>query len=256
MSETKKIEAELATAIQARDRAAVVLAAREEAVKVWEAAYAAVSGPVAAYEPGDDAPSDGSVTIRKPVKAQAGGEPDLWLPECTGRLVLGTGCGHCLRCNREWYALSRAHDVGLNRGETTWFSLSAEEVQQSLKFGDGKRIETVQQPFVVDVVELMNRGFEDTPKSSTISREDVNARFNPGLIVAMSDTSPERVALERWCVEWNGASKANNRPQMAVLEAHLRKMQFPPYVVLHWEWCDGYDHGMQVIRDVPPTATE
>ncbi len=31
----------------------------------------------------------------------------VWLDECSGRLTLGTGCGHCLRCNREWFALMR-----------------------------------------------------------------------------------------------------------------------------------------------------
>lgn len=32
---------------------------------------------------------------------------DGWADACTGLLVLGTGCGKCLRCNREWYAIAR-----------------------------------------------------------------------------------------------------------------------------------------------------
>ncbi len=43
-------------------------------------------------------------TVRKPRKDAEG-----WrTPECTGRLALGTGCGHCLRCNREWFVLLKA----------------------------------------------------------------------------------------------------------------------------------------------------
>lgn len=50
--------------------------------------------------------------ITKPSKADCDprdiklAEP-AWWEECTGRLTLGTGCGHCLRCNREWYAIQR-----------------------------------------------------------------------------------------------------------------------------------------------------
>lgn len=38
-----------------------------------------------------------------PAKSDTGA--NLWADACTGRLVLGNGCGQCLRCNREWWAL-------------------------------------------------------------------------------------------------------------------------------------------------------
>ena len=70
------------------------------------------------------------ITIHKPrapEKLPGGG--NKWADACSGRLVLGTGCGACLRCNREWYAVLR--QVGDSGGDTV--VMTPDQVQAALE---------------------------------------------------------------------------------------------------------------------------
>lgn len=72
------------------------------------------------------APADG-IPIAKPRPAL---ETGAWSPECTGRLVLGTGCGSCLRCNREFRGLLKGYSVTTESGE---LFMSSAQVANALK---------------------------------------------------------------------------------------------------------------------------
>lgn len=54
----------------------------------------------------------------------------VWGAECAGRLVSGDGCGRCLRCNREWYALQKRPHRML--GQVT-MRISAEVAAETLR---------------------------------------------------------------------------------------------------------------------------
>jgi hypothetical protein len=65
------------------------------------------------------------IAVRKPRKVA--GE---WNHDCTGRLINGTGCGHCLRCNREWHAmLKRPHET---TGSPDMIQIRGDEVERVL----------------------------------------------------------------------------------------------------------------------------
>jgi hypothetical protein len=55
-----------------------------------------------------ETPRDVVIAIGKPTRESTPEGGWSWrFPECAGRLIEATGCGHCLRCNREWYSLRR-----------------------------------------------------------------------------------------------------------------------------------------------------
>lgn len=144
-----------------------------------------------------------------------------WFPkECNGRLVLGTGCGHCLRCNREWYALLRQLPA-IPEYQGSSIALTAEQVKQSIAsltmsgaavpVGDGVALTTATHP-----------GWPNG-----LGVEPVEA---PG-------TSPQ-FALEAWVEAWNAASVRANMYEVGRLEQQLRKMTFPDGCELVTEYDD------------------
>lgn len=90
------------------------------------------------------------------------------------------------------------------------------------------------------------------PQSSTMSTEELNRAFNPGLIAAVADPTPttERATVERWCERWNAASKSDNKPLMSKLETELRSVKFPDGVALEWHRDSDYPHGRQTVVTV------
>ena len=171
----------------------------------------------------------GSAIIHKPSKAQAGGELDLWMPECTGRLVRYSGCGHCLRCNREWHALKRGPHEFVN-GSRDIIRIDAATVAQSLKFGDGKRIETVQkQPFTVDT-----KGAEPlTDDWRQVIVDAVNTgNLHEGYLHIAGATIDMLHDLRVWVKHYNFASQAGDAVGLQKLNAKLRTMSFPDGVQL------------------------
>lgn len=144
---------------------------------------------------------------RAPAKGASGG--NLWADACTGRLVLGTGCGECLRCNREWHALVRQIGVERTHGGDS-VTITQADVKRAL---DLAPLGLTRQP----------EEFEP-PKSSVISREQ--AREVGHRAVAEHD------ALIAHVDAWNTASAESNHATMKRLDDELRALQFPPNVEL------------------------
>lgn len=165
-------------------------------------------------------------TITKPRKTTVGpGGLELLVSawrehECTGRLVLGTGCGHCRRCNREWFALLRQYGGTIHTDKLT---LSDEQLKQSIAsltmsgaavpVGDGVALTTATHP--------------GWPNGLGVDPAPVEA---PG-------TSPQ-FALEAWVAAWNAASVRANMYEVGRLEQQLRKMTFPDGCELVTEYDD------------------
>jgi hypothetical protein len=136
-------------------------------------------------------------TIPKPRKRT---HPDYgnayWNPsECTGRLTLGTGCGHCLRCNREWHVLLKQPGALL--------------VDGALQLSDGPVI---------------------PPKPSVA----LGPVCDHGYVATTCTTcNPTRKGtLAAWVSEYNAAVDAGDVATMAALNVDLRSMTFPPDVEL------------------------
>jgi hypothetical protein len=138
-----------------------------------------------------------------------------WLDECDGRLVLDTGCGHCLRCNREWFALSRnAHtlvpnDVGGYHPDA--IQLDEAGVKRALSFDSALTAAEID-----DGVALQSAMHPAWPN---------------GLGVDPAPQSP-MFALEAWVMAFNEASTRQDAVTMRKLDAELRSMEFPPGVEL------------------------
>lgn len=134
---------------------------------------------------------------RAPEKSATGG--NLWADACSGRLVLGTGCGACLRCNREWFAVVRE------------------------MVGEG-----VMRPF--DQVTLNPEQVQAALGRAPIT---VTAQAVDNLL---SDAAEGRnIALERltsYVDEWNRASSVGDQHALRALDIALRNLTFPPGVEL------------------------
>jgi len=161
------------------------------------------------------------ITIYKPRKLKkhvmdaatgksTGDVVEAWTNECTGRLVLGTGCGHCLRCNREWFALLRQmpqpQDIHVKS-----ITLTGEQLTQSIASltMSGKAMP------VGDGVALTCAEHPGWPHGLGVDA--------PGGVVNRSD----RAMLEEWVLKWNAASVRANMYEVGRLEQQLRKMTFP-----------------------------
>lgn len=200
-------------------------------------------------------PHDGSVIVYKPCKAKFApngiklAEPTWLHDECTGRLISGTGCGNCLRCNREWHVLLRGPHERLGDGTVI-------KIESMITAERRMRGALVQAEAEKLAAEVMNRGMAE-PQSSTISREELNRRYNPGLVVAMAEPhgDPDRYALNSWVEEWNFASRKGDKAVIARLDVQLRGMKFPPNVELTWERDADHHHGKQVVNDTSPDKT-
>lgn len=146
-----------------------------------------------------------------------------WFPkECNGRLVLGTGCGHCLRCNREWYALLR-HMPQPKDIHVTHITLTDEQIKQSIA---SLTMSGAAMP-VGDGVALTTATHPGWPNGLGVDPDPVEA---PG-------QSPQ-FALEAWVEAWNAASVRNNMYEVGRLEQQLRKMTFPDGCELVTEYDD------------------
>lgn len=138
-----------------------------------------------------------TIDIRKPSKAdhdQNGVKlaAASWLiPECKGHLALGTGCGHCRRCNREWYVLKKTAD--------------AEEFSAGL----------IRMPVVSDGVAFTSIRHPGHPEGPL---------GEPG-----APPTP-RQALEDMVKMWNAASAKHDRTAVQNIDRAFRSLQFPPGV--------------------------
>jgi len=134
-----------------------------------------------------------TIEIHKPRRVQDGDDFFAWTkPECEGRLALGTGCGHCLRCNREWHVL-------LKKGGTL----------------EGSTLRLPVEPTAAD------------QRAALAVLDDITAQTigNPPVDV----TSPRQV-LETLVSNWNAASARYDRAAQQGYEAAFRSLQFPPGV--------------------------
>jgi len=148
----------------------------------------------------------GSMLISKPSKING-----AWhTVECGGRLVLGTGCGHCLRCNREWYVLVK---------------------------GPGVRMVGEQLCIDAERVKLAQVHSERFNPVQTYQTGDEHLSGNPILEKSLDDAmrTPQTV-LDVWVSMWNDASIRTQLRQMQELDDQLRNMTFPDGCELVTDW--------------------
>jgi hypothetical protein len=184
-----------------------------------------------------------------PAKSDTGA--NLWADACTGRLVLGNGCGQCLRCNREWWAISKqSHEavapgvIRLTQDEVK-ASLARAPVVQPERVGLAKAFDEFwndeERPtrhafkqhiglglldrtddkahafsFVADVP-VYGQTLTEPPRSSVISREEARATEAGSALQAHVDA-------------WNTASAVGDEHRMKGLDIELRSLNFPPDV--------------------------
>lgn len=151
-------------------------------------------------------PDPQPVTIHKPrAPEKSASGANKWADACSGRLVLGTGCGACLRCNREWYAVLRQIDQSQQNPETV--ILGRSEVQQALD-----RVPLMTVPATPDgQIQLV----------TTQAVADADEGRNSAL---------ER--LESYVREYNLASSVGDQHAVRMLDITLRNMVFPEGVQL------------------------
>jgi hypothetical protein len=158
------------------------------------------------------------ITIHKPrAPEKSASGANKWADACSGRLVLGTGCGACLRCNREWYAVLR--QVGDSNHERD-ITLSPEQVQQALD----RVPETVTTQAVDHLLADADEG-----RNSALER------------------------LESYVREYNLASSVGDQHAVRMLDITLRNMVFPAGVELV-EDINGTTPRKRIIHAAQPQA--
>jgi hypothetical protein len=207
-------------------------------VQRWEPASMATACPPASiavapsYALGLRSSDDTEIKrIAKPTRYAQGDKADAspaWrTPECTGRLTLGTGCGHCLRCNREWYVL-------LNQPGTAWkLRDGALHLEHWLAVGDTENLK------VKGVLREPTHVGREPSKSSVISREEARKvgyavldACEHGYVPNTCTSCNSRLPLDQWVASYNAAVDAHDTPTMARLNIALRSIEFPPGVDL------------------------
>jgi len=151
------------------------------------------------------APQPCVITIHKPrapEKLPGGG--NKWADACSGRLVLGTGCGACLRCNREWFAVLRQH------GNQDAWSPAAQSVVQDITLSPDQ----------------VQAALERAP-------ETVSAKAVDNLLADADEGRNNALdRLTNWVDDWNRASAVGDQHAVRMLDITLRNMVFPEGVEL------------------------
>lgn len=185
-----------------------------------------------------------AICIHKP---RSSGEPDFkWSENCAGRLIDGSGCGRCLRCNREWWALQRDHLVG---GADTMM-LTKAQVDATLA-----KHPVAPAPAVPDPVE---NPVTRPPGNWIAPGHALDCMINlttghcscSGLrILPPAAPDPLRIALNAWVMKYNNAVAAGELHKCLGFEQELRSMHFPPGVKLEERFDTGYSRWLKVIVD-------
>lgn len=126
--------------------------------------------------------------------AQDGG---YWEDDCIGSLLLGTGCGHCLRCNREWFVHVKL--VGGDR-DATQLSITPEMIEDAQA-----RAAVVAPPSPMDLLKAHVHAWNDAAAKGdlkTTAQQEAWLRtfvFPPGVKLITRESAryrgPERVII-------------------------------------------------------------
>ena len=120
--------------------------------------------------------------------AQDGG---YWEDDCIGSLVLGTGCGYCLRCNREWWVhvKTRCGDIGPKAAEPlTELPITPEMIEDAKA-----RASVVALPSPIDQLKAHVRAWNnaaakgDLKTTAQIDRKLMAFAFPPGVALAIDN---------------------------------------------------------------------
>lgn len=136
--------------------------------------------------------------IEKPRPLSVAGGVNSWItPECTGSLALGTGCGYCLRCNREWWVHVKL--VGGDR-DATQLSITPEMIEDAQA-----RAAVVAPPSPMDLLKAHVRAWNnaaakgDLKTTAAIDRKLMAFSFPPGVEMITRESAhyhgPERVII-------------------------------------------------------------
>lgn len=192
------------------------------------------------------APSFDSITINKPAKLDHGYGNLSWRTDCAGRLVTGTGCGACKRCNREWHALVKEfagfsnnspYDKVRHAG-TEFIVLGAEHAASVLAR------HPVAEPAVGNIDRLaeiacgepLNNTATSAHYRSIARRLMIAANEVCAILAPMQQINSfppphrERTA-EDWVNDYNDALKRNNPLAIVQLRTELGTNGFPGYAI-------------------------
>lgn len=189
--------------------------------------------------PAEDAPPTlpDHVLISKPhAPKQSDTGANLWADACTGRLVLGNGCGQCLRCNREWWALIKQSHEAVAPGV---IRLTQDEVKASLARAP------VVQPERFGLAKAFDEFWNDEERAKLKNGEVVVSHdaaepprhvFKQHIGLGLLDGRAGMVlteagsALQAHVDAWNTASAVGDEHRMKGLDIELRSLNFPPDV--------------------------
>jgi hypothetical protein len=124
-----------------------------------------------------------------------------WMPECSGRLVLNTGCGHCLRCNREWHVLLRQpHErmadgvIRVHRSE-----VASQTTAAPLASAEPKTARAVLEDWVSEMNAALKGG--DSRKVATLNTALMSMTLPAGVIIQLDPPGSDQKHWRRRLVD-------------------------------------------------------
>jgi hypothetical protein len=137
------------------------------------------------------------ITITKPRRMEFA---EHWQDDCNGRLILGTGCGHCLRCNREWFAILRSLPA-------PYTGVPHHDIPQEITLTDDQRKQLIAK-FTMTAEAVPQKTIYDHRKLTPMQ------------------------LLEAWVKRYNDALVRNDTGEINSLDVQLRTLVFPDGVEL------------------------